>query len=81
MFKLLWHSWKEGAVESHLYAYKDNCLHWKRNKLDFKYEFHGWGVTDKGKRLGFYFCLIQYMLNSIKFFKDLVFAAAFLIEE
>lgn len=61
--------------------YNDNCLHQRRNKLDFKDEFLGWGVTDKGNRLNFYFHLNKYILNSIRYFKGLVFAAAFLIEE
>lgn len=61
--------------------YKDNCLPRRRNKLDFKDEFHGWRVTDKGNRVDFYFCLIKYTLKSIEYFKSLSIAAAFLIEE
>lgn len=74
MFKLLWCSWKEGAVESHLYAVI-------QRELSASKEFHGWGVTDKGNRLDFYFHLIKYILNYIKYFKGLVFAGAFLIQE
>lgn len=63
-----------------MHPYRDICLHEQRNKLEFKDEFHGWGVTDKGNRLNFYFRLIKYMLNSIRYFKGLVLPAAFLIK-
>lgn len=39
--------------------------------LGFKDQFHGWGVTDKGKMPDFFFFLIKikYMLNSVKYFE------------